>query len=177
MFLSAVKVHWSTQNDVYDSDWPCRRLNRAVVAAQLFVVLPNSFFNLASWRIAGWVQRGGCEVCAQTTPNFLLTLCAFSHPEYCGVPTCTLCEDQPSRAVSLPPALLLSAYCLWVICCSLVSTSHVEWSHELQIWQMLIYRLFLSHLPFLTSTVLIWNSYIVWDASHLVDFSFSVSAE
>ena len=53
-----------------------------------------------------------CEVCVQTTANFLLTLCAFSHPEYCGVPTCTLCEDLPSRAVSLPPALLLSAYCL-----------------------------------------------------------------
>ena len=119
----------------------------------------------------------GCEVCVQTTPNFIFPSCAFSHPEYCGVPTCTLCEDLPSRAVSLPPAFLLSAYCLWVVCCSLVSTSHVEWSHELQIWQMLIYRLFLSLLPFLTSNVLILNSYIVRDASHVVDCSFSVSPE
>ena len=175
MFLSAVKVHWSTQNDVYDSDWPCHRLNQPWWPRSSSECCLIHSSNLASWRIAGWVQRGGCEVCAQTTSNFKLTLCAFSHPEYCGVPTCTLCEDLPSRAVSLPPALLLSAYCLWVICCSLVSTSHVEWSHELQIWQMLIYRLFLSHLPFLTSSVLIWNSYIVWVASHVVDCSLSVS--
>ena len=84
---------------------------------------------------------------------------------------------QSCLITSLPPALLLSAYCLWVICCSLVSTSHVEWSHELQIWQMLIYRVFLSYLLFLTSSVLIGNTYIVWDASHVVDCSFFVSRE